>query len=173
MIENNKRKLEKEDQNMKTMKLKTLFSELVRENHRQKPSVNEKMNEKDKEKENDKLKKYPYGSAILDALCERGLIRKWGEIVPDFMNRSVLSICYQKNLKPFAEMVLKYLITIPSFDNQHHDILLKSIKNIMNNQETKVLDEVTDFLQLKQLDEDNDDKNDFEGNSISFHRNIN
>ena len=35
-------------------------------------------------------KKRKFKSAILQSLSERGLLRKFGELVPDFMNRSTL-----------------------------------------------------------------------------------
>ena len=110
---------------------------------------------------------------MLQALSERSLIRMFGEIVPDFMNRSTLQKCYQRDKRPLAEKIIKYLVDTPSFDNQHQDILIKSFNKIMSNSHTRVLDTITDFLRFK-ADEDEDlQKHIIErNNNLSFHRNV-
>ena len=84
----------------------------------------------------------------MQSLSERGYIRLFGEVIPDFMHQTILSKSYDKEKKVCAELLIKHLVNTPSFNDNHQDILLGSFWNIMHSK-THKSDEIVDFLKVK------------------------
>ena len=83
-------------------------------------------------------------------MSERDMIRQYGEVIPDLYNATALDRCLKGDQQILAVKIFKYVLENDSYNDNHREIIMKSLNSLLKCDSTKSY--LSQFFILKSKD---------------------